>query len=87
MALTYCGGLTLAGRHVPTKLLYHCPPQQDSRGENKRGKKLVGQDKDSLIKQKQRLRVEEKENKRFILYFPSAGDVQPLLGKQGLQYA
>lgn len=23
------GGLTLAGHHMPTKSLYHCPPQQD----------------------------------------------------------
>ena len=30
-----CSGLTLAGCQVPTKPLYHSPPQQDNRGENK----------------------------------------------------
>ena len=75
------GGLTLARCQVPTKPLYHSPPQQDKGEENNMEKNLMGQDKGSLIKQKQRLCVEAKENKRFILYFPSAGDVQPLPGK------
>jgi len=44
----------------------------------------VGKDKGSLIKQEQRLTVEAKENERFVLYFPSADNVQPL---PGLQYA
>jgi len=48
-------------------------------------KKLMGQDKGSLIKQKQRLSAEAKENKKFVLYFPSAGTVQPW--EVGLQYA
>jgi len=39
------------------------------------GKRLMSQDKGSLIKQKQRPCVVAKENKRFILYFPSAGNV------------
>ena len=68
-----------------------CPPSRSitpllrrTRGwENKMEKNLVGEDKGSLIKQKQRPRVEAKENRRFILSFPSAGDVQPLPGKQG----
>lgn len=41
-------------------------------------KKLVGQDGGSLIKQKHRLHTEAKEDKRFIFYFPSASNVQPL---------
>lgn len=48
-----------------------------------REKKLVGQDKGNLIKYKQRLHVKAKENKRFNLYFSSAGEVQILPGKQG----
>jgi len=43
----------------------------------------VGQDKGSLIKQKQWPCMEAKENEIFILYFPSAGDIQPLPGQQG----
>jgi len=45
--------------------------------------KAHGQDEGSLIKQKQRPCAEAKENKRFILYFPSAGDVHPLPRKKG----
>ena len=30
-----CGGLTLAGCQMPTKLLHHSAPQQDIGGENK----------------------------------------------------
>lgn len=44
----------------------------------------MGQDTGSLIKQKQRLHVEVKANKRIILYFSSAGDVQPLPRKLAL---
>ena len=44
-----CGGLTLAGCQVPTKLLYHSPPQQD-RGR-KYDERFVGQDKDREITQ------------------------------------
>jgi len=38
----------------------------------------MSQDKGSLIKQKWRWCTEAKENKIFILCFPSAGDVQAL---------
>jgi len=69
-----------AGCHVPTKTLYHSPAQRDREEEEIRWKKLMGQDKGSLIKQKQRPRLEVKENKRFILCFLSAGHVQPLPG-------
>lgn len=31
--LQHCGGLTLAEHQVPTKQLYHSPPQQDKAGE------------------------------------------------------
>lgn len=44
-------------------------------------KNPMGQDKGSLIKQKQRPCTKVKENKRLIPYFPSAGDVQSLPGK------
>ncbi|GAB0209676.1 mitochondrial enolase superfamily member 1 [Grus japonensis] len=56
-ALGSCGGLTLAGCQVSTKPLYHSPPQQDKEGRKIRWKnnpKLVGQDKGSLIQQKQK---------------------------------
>lgn len=55
-----------------------------ARREKIRWKKkiLEGQDKDSLIRQKKMLYVEAKENKRFLLYFASADDDQPLPGKQ-----
>ena len=60
-------------------------PSSAGQGEEKtrRKKTLVGQEKGSSIKQKQRPHTEAKENKRLILYFPSAGDVQPPPGKQG----
>lgn len=48
--------------------------------EKIREKKFMCQDKGSSVKQK--LHMKAGENKRFILYFPSAGDVQILLGKQ-----
>lgn len=41
-----------------------------------RWKELVGGDKGSFIKKKQRLHVKAKENERFILYLLSAGDVE-----------
>lgn len=47
--------------------------------EKIREKKFICQDKGSLLKQK--LHMKAGENKRFILYFPSAGDVQTHLGK------
>lgn len=51
----YCRKLSLAGCQVPSKPLYHCPPQQDRAGEKIRQKKKpFGQDKGSLIQQKQR---------------------------------
>lgn len=55
------------------------------KGEKTRWKKLVGQDKGSLIKQKQRPLAEAKENKIFIftLYLSPAGNLQPLLRKLG----
>lgn len=43
---------------------------------------LMGQDKGSLMKQKQMPCMEAKENKRFVLYFPSLSNVQQLPGKQ-----
>lgn len=54
-------------------------------GEKIRWKKLLGQDKGSLIKQNQRLLAEAKVNKIFIfiLYLSPAGDLQPLLRKLG----
>lgn len=45
----------------------------------------MGQNKDGLIKQKQRLCAEEKENKIFIPYFSSAGDVQPTFQGAGFR--
>lgn len=50
-----CGGFTLPGHLVPTKLLYHFPPQPDRRERKSNGKppNLMGQDKCSLIQQKQ----------------------------------
>lgn len=42
----------------------------------------MGQEKGSLIKQKQRLSAEAKENKRFVVYIP-AGNTQTLPGKEG----
>lgn len=41
--LSGCDGLTLARCHVPTKLLYHSPPQLNE--ERKHNKKLVRWDK------------------------------------------
>ena len=76
-----CGGLTLAGCQVPTKPLYHSPPQQDG-AEKIRWKKLVGQDTGSLRKQNQKPCMEATENKRFALHFPSVDEVQPLPSKQ-----
>lgn len=69
---------------MPAKLLYHSLPQQDT-GRKKSGEKeLVGQDKgNSIKKKKERLHSEARENKRFIIYVPLAGDAQPLHGKQG----
>jgi len=46
-------------------------------------KELVGQEKGSSVKQKQRPLMEAKENKRFILYFSSSGHAQPLSRKYG----
>lgn len=60
--LVCCGWLTLAECQVYTKLLYHFPPQQhEGGGEKIRKKRLVGQDKGSLIKKKQRAGTEAKE--------------------------
>jgi len=67
---------------VPPKTLYHSPPQQD-RGKENKVRKLVGQYKGSLIKQKQRPHVEAKENMRFIFHSPSAGDARSLPWKHG----
>lgn len=50
--------------------------------EKIRWEKLMDEHKGSRIKQ--RLRMEAKEN-RFTLYFPSAGNVQPLPRKQGFK--
>lgn len=52
------------------------------RGEIRWKETLVDQNKGSLAKQKQRPCVEAKKNRRFILYFPSAGDVYPLPRKE-----
>jgi len=46
----------------------------------------MGQDKGSLIKQKQRLCMEEKENKRFILYFPLGRRCPATCQEAELQY-
>jgi len=76
-----CGGLTLIGCKMPTKQFYHSPSQQDSGARKEDGKTLLDQDKGSLIKLKERPCLEAKENRTFILYFSSAGNVQPLPGK------
>lgn len=55
---------------MPTKLLCQSLPQQDRVGRKEDGKNLVGQDKVNLIKQKQMLHVEAKENK---IYSPLPG--------------
>lgn len=34
-----CGGLTLAGCQLPTRLLYHSHPQQDGAGEESKMRK------------------------------------------------
>lgn len=56
----------------------HKGSQLGRRGKNKMAKTFMGQDEGSLITQKQRLHTEAKANKRFILYFPSPSNVQPL---------
>lgn len=48
----------------------HSPPLNDG-GENKIEKALLNQDKGNLIRQKKRSHTKAKENKTFILYFPS----------------
>lgn len=59
------------------------PPLLSGWGEGEDGKKPLGvKEKGSLIKQKQRPDSEAKENKIFILYFPSTGDVKPLPDEQ-----
>lgn len=51
---------------MPTKLFYHSfQKDKASRGIKWDGKTLVNQDRDSLLKQKQRLYGEAKENKIF----------------------
>lgn len=75
-----CGVLTLAEHHVPTKPLYHSPSHQDRvGGENKVANPMWVKKNSCLIQQ--RLCMEAKENKKSILYFPSAGDIQLLPGK------
>lgn len=64
----------------PSKPLYQFSAGLE--GGNKVGKILMGQEKGSLIKQKQRLSAEAKENKRFVVYIP-AGNTQTLPGKEG----
>jgi len=56
---------------MPTKLLYHSLSSGGQGGRKQDGKELMGHDKGSLIKQKQRPCAEAKENKRPILYFIS----------------
>ena len=63
------------GARCPPKPLYHSP---SSTGQGRKyNKRLVGRDKGNLIKRKQR------KTDDVILYFPSAGNVWPLPGKQG----
>lgn len=57
------------------------PPQHD-RGR-KKDEKFVGQDKGTLMKEAKAAHG-SKAKKRFIPYFPSAGDVQSLPGEQNL---
>lgn len=45
-------------------------------------KALIGQDKDILLQQQQRLSSDKHMKERFILSFPSARRFQPLPGKQ-----
>jgi len=68
-----CGGLTLAAHEMPTKLLYHSPPQQDRRMRKQDGKSPSWQ----FNKAKAKAAHGTKENKSFILYFPLAGNIQP----------
>lgn len=67
----------MAGQPLSARLLYSFPTQQDEEGENKVKKPCV-----SLMKQKQRPRMEAKENKICIHYVPSADDVHHFLGSR-----
>lgn len=58
-------------------------PSLSGWGEGEDGKKPLGvKEKGSLIKQKQRPDREAKENKIFIIFFPSTGGVKPFPEKQ-----
>ena len=61
------------------------PPQLDSR--RKYNKSLVGRDKGSLIKQKQRSRAKAKENKRFYSLLPISRRCSATSREAGFQYA
>lgn len=83
--LSKCGELTFYDCQMPTKLLSHLP------SSSRQGEKKI---KSSWLKikalffKKQRLYTKAKqilkEKGRFILYFLSAGIVQPFSGKQSL---
>lgn len=63
----YCGKLTLAGCQVPSKPLYHRPPQQDRAGQKiRQTKTLLGQDKGNLMHQKQRPGQNQRKTKDLL---------------------
>lgn len=64
-----CGGLTLPGCQLPTKILYGSFPQQDRRGENKM-EKTHGIRQRQFNKTKKRMHAEEKEHRRFYSLIP-----------------
>lgn len=66
-----CCGLTLAGHLVLPDLSYHSSSQQNKRQRKYVEKKITGQNKDSLIKQ--RSHREAKDNENLTPYFPLAG--------------
>lgn len=74
----------MAGHLVPTKLLYHSPSQL-KRGEKIRQKTAHRLGYGTLLKQKFACSYPKRE-KKFILYFPSIRDVQPLPEETGLQH-
>ena len=81
-----CGGLTLAGCQVRTKATLSLPLLNWTE-ERKDNERLVGRDKGSLIKQKQRLSAKAKENKIFYSLLPISRQCSATSREAGFQYA
>ena len=76
----------LAVFQVPTKAALSFPLLSWT-GERKYNERLVGRDKDSLIKQKQRSCVKAKKNKIFYSLLPISRSCPATSWEAGLQYA